>query len=176
MRHSGDRWSSGWRTTRPASGRVRTDSGGGGSNSRTGGGPGLTSMSTATSEKYRGLVDSAAVHSQWDGAGGGSNVVTPSSCVMAWSPRTCPRTVMAASPSFRSVTPLNCKKGGLVTARHNNLRDGVSDLAGKSFTPSHMRDNPLIYAGRAVKRTKAVPAGAGRTNNQSEVQPPEVTE
>ena len=33
----------------------------------------------------------------------------------------------------------DCKKGGLVTARHNELRDGVADLAGKAFTPSHVR-------------------------------------
>ena len=25
---------------------------------------------------------------------------------------------------------LDCRKGGLVTARHNELRDGVADLAG----------------------------------------------
>ena len=40
---------------------------------------------------------------------------------------------------------LNCKKGGLVTARHNELREGVADLAGKAFTPAHVRDDPLIY-------------------------------
>ena len=39
-----------------------------------------------------------------------------------------------------------------------------------------MRNDPLIYSGRAVKRTKATPAGAGRTSTQSEVQPPKVTE
>ena len=39
---------------------------------------------------------------------------------------------------------LDCKKGGLVTSRHNKLRDGVSDLAGKAFTPSHVHNNPLI--------------------------------
>ena len=39
---------------------------------------------------------------------------------------------------------LDCKKGGLVTARHNKLRDGVADLAGKSSTPSHVRNDPLI--------------------------------
>ena len=37
---------------------------------------------------------------------------------------------------------LDCKKGGLVMARHNKLRDGVADLTGKAFTPSHVRDNP----------------------------------
>ena len=40
---------------------------------------------------------------------------------------------------------LDCKKGGLVTARHNELRDGVADLAGKAFTPAHVLDDPLIY-------------------------------
>ena len=39
---------------------------------------------------------------------------------------------------------LDCKKRFLVTARHNELRDGVSDLAGKAFTPSHVLDNTLI--------------------------------
>ena len=69
---------------------------------------------------------------------------------------------------------LNCKKGGLVTARHNEIRDGVADLASKAFTTSHMRNDPLIYSGRAVKRTKAAPAGASRTTKHAEVQPPEV--
>ena len=42
----------------------------GGSDGRTGGGPGLTRTLTATSNKDRGLADSAAAHSQWDGTGG----------------------------------------------------------------------------------------------------------
>ena len=48
---------------------------------------------------------------------------------------------------------LDCKEGGLVTARHNELCDGVADLACKGFTPSHVSDNHLIYSCRAVKRT-----------------------
>ena len=60
-------------------------------------------------------------------------------------------------------------------ACHNKLRDEVVDLAGKAFTPSHVRDDPLIYSGRAVKRTKAAPSGAGGTNSNAEVQLPEVT-
>ena len=42
---------------------------------------------------------------------------------------------------------LDCKRGGLVMASHNELRDGVADLAGKAFTPSQVRDDPLIYQG-----------------------------
>ena len=49
---------------------TRTDSGRGGSDSLTGGGPGLTRTLPATSNKYRGLDESASVHNQWDGAGG----------------------------------------------------------------------------------------------------------
>ena len=69
-----------------------------------------------------------------------------------------------------------CKKGGLVTACHNELRDGVSELTVKAFTPSHVCNDPLIYSVHVVKRTKAAPARAGGTNNNAEVQPPEVTE
>ena len=41
---------------------------------------------------------------------------------------------------------LNCKRDVLVMARHNKLRDGVTDMAGKAFTPSHVRNDPLIFA------------------------------
>ena len=68
----------------------------------------------------------------------------------------------------------DCKKGGLVTKRHNELRDGVADLAGKAFTPSHVRDDPLIYSGRAVKRKKATSAGSN--GNSEPPAAPEVTE
>ena len=77
---------------------------------------------------------------------------------------------------FSIIHALDCKKGGLVTARHNELRDGVSDLAGKAFTPSHVRDNPLIYSGRAMSRTKPMPAGSTKTNPTRETPAaPEVT-
>ena len=59
---------------------------------------------------------------------------------------------------------LDYKKGGLVTVRHKDLRDGAADMDGKAFTPSHVRDNPLIYSGRAVRRTKATPAGSNKTS------------
>ena len=61
-------------------------------------------------------------------------------------------------------------------ARHKDLRDRVSDLAGKAFTPSHVRDEPLIYSGRAVKRTKATPAGPNKTKTSEHPASPEVTE
>ena len=72
---------------------------------------------------------------------------------------------------------LDCKKGGLVTAHHNELHDGVADLAGKAFTSSHVRDDPLIYSGRDVSRTKPTPAGSTKPNPTGESPAaPEVTE
>ena len=71
---------------------------------------------------------------------------------------------------------LDCKKGGLITACHNKIHDGVSDLAGKYLTPSHVCNDPLIYLGRAVKRMKATPARKNEDSGQTTSQPPEVTE
>ena len=39
--------------------------------------------------------------------------------------------------------------------RHNELRDGFADLARKAFTPTHVRDDPLIFTCCAMKRTTA---------------------
>ena len=44
-------------------------------------------------------------------------------------------------------------------ACHNKVRDGVADLVEKAFTPTHVRNDPLIFAGRAVQRTNAHPDG-----------------
>ena len=71
---------------------------------------------------------------------------------------------------------LDCKRGGLFTALHNELRDGVADLADKAFTSSHVCDDLLILSGRSVKRAKATPAGASGTTDQFGAPPSEVTE
>ena len=62
---------------------------------------------------------------------------------------------------------LDYKQGGLVTARQNELRDEVADLAGIYFTPTHVHNNPLIFAGCAVKRSKAKPARSKATKSTS---------
>ena len=36
-------------------------------------------------------------------------------------------------------------------ACHNELRDGVNKLAGKAFTPAHVRNDPKIFTGHAVR-------------------------
>ena len=42
------------------------------------------------------------------------------------------------------------------------------DLAGRSFTPSHVRNDPLIYQGCAVKRPKSQPAGPSGSTKPGE--------
>ena len=47
---------------------------------------------------------------------------------------------------------LDCKKGGLVTEHHNDIRDVVADLSGKASTPTHVRNNPPhIHRSRRAK-------------------------
>ena len=61
-------------------------------------------------------------------------------------------------------------------ARLNKLRDGVADLFGKAFIYSHVRNNPFIFAGCAVNRTKAHPARTIGSTDQSSAPTPEATE
>ena len=49
--------------------------------------------------------------------------------------------------AFKICHDLDCKKGSILTARHNKLHDGVSDLTAKAFTPVHVRDDPKIFTG-----------------------------
>ena len=59
---------------------------------------------------------------------------------------------------------------------HNDLRDGVVDLDRKAFTPYHVREDPLIFTGSAVKRPKPKPSRATDTTKRDNVTPPEATE
>ena len=61
-----------------------------------------------------------------------------------------PKICDGCNAAFSICHALNCKKEGLVIARHNKLYDGVTYLSRKSFTPMHVWDDPLIFAGRAV--------------------------
>ena len=47
------------------------------------------------------------------------------------------------------------KKGRLITTFHTDLRDGVAELSGKAFTPSHMNYDHLIHPVHAVREGKA---------------------
>ena len=56
---------------------------------------------------------------------------------------------------------LECKRGGLVISRHNEIRDELSDLASKAFFPSAVRDEPTIHTIRAAepRSSPGKPAG-----------------
>ena len=53
-----------------------------------------------------------------------------------------PKHCDSCNAKFSICHALDCKRGGLVTARHNELRDRVADLASRAFTPSHLRNDP----------------------------------
>ena len=61
-------------------------------------------------------------------------------------------------------------------ARHNELRDGVADLSRKASSPSHMRNNPVIFTGCAVTSPNAKPTGTRGSTDQDDALPPEATE
>ena len=54
----------------------------------------------------------------------------------------------------------NCKKGGIITTRHNDISDGGSELEGKSFNSLHVHNRPLIHTGNYLREGKAHPKGS----------------
>ena len=87
-----------------------------------------------------------------------------------------PKYCDGCNAKFTICHALNCKRGGLVTARHNKLWYRVADLVGTAFTPSHMRYNPLIFAGFSVKRPKAMSSRTSGSTDQDGTPPSEATE
>ena len=67
---------------------------------------------------------------------------------------------------FSVTHALNCNKGGLVTAQHNELCNGVADLACKALTSTHVRYNPLITPGRAIGIFKTINDNTAVPNKQ----------
>ena len=43
--------------------------------------------------------------------------------------------------------------------RHNELRDGVVNLSSKALTPTHVREDPIIFTGHAVSGEKSKSKG-----------------
>ena len=100
-------------------------------------------LSSATGGKDWGLADDAAVHGKWDGAGIAG--MARSRLPALW-PRA-PRPTHILRRMQRQVLDIlrpRLQEGGLVTVCHNELRDGVADLAVKAFTPSYVRNNPKV--------------------------------
>ena len=51
---------------------------------------------------------------------------------------------------------LDCKYGGLVSTRKNELRGGMVDLYRKFLTPSYIDNNPIIHDSSIMKFNKAL--------------------
>ena len=83
-----------------------------------------------------------------------------------------PKYFDGCNAKFTIFHALNYKIGGLVTERHNELWDGITDLAGKDFTPSHVFDDPLIFSGCAAKSPKAKPVGPIASTDRGGALPP----
>jgi hypothetical protein len=50
---------------------------------------------------------------------------------------------------------MECKKGGLVIIRHNEIRDELHDLAAQAFNNSSVRDEPQIHPSRHEEQKEA---------------------
>jgi hypothetical protein len=50
---------------------------------------------------------------------------------------------------------LECKVGGLVIQRHNEINEELCDLASKALVPSAVRVEPMIHSRRTAEETKA---------------------
>lgn len=61
---------------------------------------------------------------------------------------------------------MSCKKGGLITIRHDDVKGEWHQLCAQALTPSAVSDEPLIYSGRAVLRE-------AQNNSTAEAVPPE---
>ena len=99
--------------------------GGGGIGSDNHRGPGPRRMSLATGNKHRGLADSAAVHSEWDRAGA-QEWCDALFLRYGLDPPYPPKYCDGCNAKFKICHALDCMRGSLVTARHNELRDGVA--------------------------------------------------
>jgi len=72
----------------------------------------------------------------------------------ARTPGDLPKSCDGCGQKFSIRHALECKKGGLVICRHNEVRDELSDLAVKAFIPSAVRDEPRIHIGRPAEESK----------------------
>ena len=72
---------------------------------------------------------------------------------------------------------MNCKKGGLITIRHDDIKDEWHQLCAQALTPSAVSDEPLIYSGRAVlqevQNNATATAPTPRPDSTAELVPPE---
>jgi hypothetical protein len=67
-------------------------------------------------------------------------------------PRTLPSKCDGCSQDFTVEHALSCKKGGLVSLRHNDVAYEWHQLCAQALTPSAVTDEPLIHSGRDTQQ------------------------
>jgi hypothetical protein len=65
---------------------------------------------------------------------------------------------------FSLIHAVTCMKGGLIIARHDEIRDELCDIGSKAFTPSAVRDEPNIHIGRNSEDDETVDPAAVQRN------------
>ena len=125
-------------------GRTNDDWGGDGSSPRT------RYPSTEMGNQVRGVDHHVAVNGERDGSRGSGVAQFPLPTIWHRSPRP-PSSLWWLKIKFSIYHALDYEKGGLITIRHNELFDWVSDLEDKAFNPSHVCDYPLVYLGCAMR-------------------------
>jgi hypothetical protein len=86
------------------------------------------------------------------------------------SPPDLPTHCDGCSKKFSVRHALECKKGGLVISRHNEIRDELCDLASRALTPSSVRDEPKIHLSRSKEEMKATEAKSAVSRNLNKSQ------
>eukprot|EP00804_Cyclotella_cryptica_P022496 CCRYP_020698-RE/>CCRYP_020698-RE protein AED:0.40 eAED:0.40 QI:0/-1/0/1/-1/0/1/0/103 len=66
-------------------------------------------------------------------------------------PRGLPRKCDGCGAGFTVEHGLNCKKGGLVSLRHNDVRDEWAHLCGLALGESRVTTEPLIFYGDGMR-------------------------
>ena len=66
-------------------------------------------------------------------------------------PTNLPQQCEGCGAKFTVEHALSCKKGGMVLARHNDLKHEWHSLCSKALTPSHVSDEPLIFSSQDVR-------------------------
>ena len=70
--------------------------------------------------------------------------------------------------AFSICHALDRKKDGLIMAHQNELSDGVANLEGKAFTPTHVHDDSKIFTGCYLRGGKT----KGKTTKKGKEAPP----
>jgi hypothetical protein len=83
-------------------------------------------------------------------------------------PKGLPRSCDGCGAGFTVEHGLNCKKGGLVTIRHDDVRDEWAHLCGLALTSSRVTTEPLINYGDGMRATQGQPTWRGNDTTLGE--------